>query len=144
MLLSWVQLWQADTVEARGMTYQQWGKLQLVLAFLYEHQQNLLDYLLTFSSVYRWAWSTRFPSQCNAYSHTWLTSAATHDSVTSTSHDAWNTSFILAHFILWLVSASVERRVVGSSSSLTVHFSHLSYHFPCITRRKFFGGFASS
>ena len=43
---------------------------------------------------------------------------------------------IFVHFILWVVSASVWWRMVGSSS---VHFSHLSHHFPCTTRRKFLG-----
>ena len=97
ILLNRVQLWLGDTVGAQGMTYQQWGKLHYILVFLYELQQNLPGYLFTFSSVNRCVWSTRFPSQCNACSRTWLTSAATNDSVTSTSHDAWNTSL---HFCL--------------------------------------------
>ena len=91
VLLSRVQLWQADAVGARGMTYQQQERL-FRLVFLYEHQQILPGYVFTFSSVNRWAWSTGFPSQCNAGCPTWWTSAATNDTVTSTSHDAWNTS----------------------------------------------------
>ena len=101
------------------MKYQQWGKLHFFPVFLYEHQQNLRGYIFTFSSVNIWAWSTRFPSQCNACSPIWWTLAATTDSITSTSHDAWNPSLYFSSCLFitfyeqcqflwgegWLVSA---------------------------------------
>ena len=64
-------------------------------------------------------------------------------------HSPWYleyySSFLVSsiHIILWVVSASVGRSMIGSSSSLAVHFPHILHHLRSTTRRQFFGeGFA--
>ena len=64
----------------------------------------------------------RFQSECNACTLARLTMAVTHDSVTSTYHDAWNTSFIFAHFlhaIFLVVSVMISLLYEYSSSRNT-------------------------
>lgn len=104
-------------------------KTAYVLVFLYAHQQNLLSYLFKVSSVNRWVWSIRSISQCNIYSPTWLASAATNVSVTSTSHDASNTSL---YFCPFLFISFCECRLLWGVESLVTAQVWLSM-LTCIT-----------